>query len=254
MAVCATLVSRRPLRVCLPPRNPPAGHYTIAEFIQTLEVRAEGVPPQPWIHLVHSVVHFHLLRQLSGIRLNICLNLKQEGISPLIDDYVTMHLTHDSLPKSLASFPNRFDHLELKGINFRRVANFLRFVRSFRLVETLYCLNIVWFEYPRQLQLFKTTRYSPLKRITFPAWSRIATFNTPVRLEPGWISLLWSTVRRRYYDSVDGEAWSLLRITSYILGFYRRKHIPRLQLSVRERFATVGGRSRLEGTCAPVCV
>lgn len=236
--------------------SPPTGYCSIGLFVQTLDVRAVGIPSQPWIHLVPAVLkQQQLLPHVVSFTLDICM--KQGGLGSPQSEYVTMHLTHDSLPKSLSAFHYRCNRLHLRGINFRRAASFLRFIRYFRQAEALWCNGIHWDDYPKQLQLLKPSRDPPLRRITFPVYPRIATFDAPALPQPGWVSVLWSSVRRRHdgkheYLLQDDEARLAMRITSGFQGFHRRKHVPSLELNVLERLATNGRSTELVGTCCVV--
>ena len=225
--------------------TPPTGYAAVSNFVQRLVVRAEGVPRQPWIHLVPLILKHHLPCPFPEYSM-LEIVMKQSGLGGRVEDYVPMHLTHDSLPKPLAAFHSRFNNVNLEGINFRRPIDFLRFIRSFRNLETLRCVRIRCLEYPGQIELYRSSREPPLKRITFPVWPLEGDYNVPLLPLPAWISVLWSSVRRRYdcsneYMLEDQETLLVMRMTALSYGCYRRKYLPRLELNVHER--PVNGRN-----------
>lgn len=224
-------------------KSPPTGYTPVTDLVQSLSVRSVGAPTQPWIHLVPVVLNRYFSRRLPG-SYSLEVGMKPTSLGGSLRDHISMHLTHDSLPRPLSAFGGQFSRVDLHGIDFRRPANFLRFIRSFRYAETLQCFKIRCLEYATQLELYQPSRDPPLRRISFQVWPLEGSSKASPRPLPTWISVLWSVVRRRHdlaneYLLEDDETLLVMRITSFSNGFYRRKHVPLVELTVQER-RTVG--------------
>ncbi|KAI0094228.1 hypothetical protein BDY19DRAFT_988095 [Irpex rosettiformis] len=217
------------------------GFPSPVDLINFVTVEAINAPSQPWIHLIPLYLNRPLFHYRKP-QFALTITLRSDYLPSFLGDHVYMSRTHTAIPKSLSYFNFQCQRLELTGIKFHTLANFLLFVRAFRQLEYLHCINIGWTNDPTpdsRLQLFKAYPYPPLKRCSLQPF-RHTGYEAPDTPELYWVSALWSWIRRRSVEDrryllEDHETQVVMNITSLFQGFWRRKYIPNLEMTIRER-------------------